>query len=517
MNLDQVRMAEVGPKTILVVDDDKDLLTLVAFVLENEGYKVMTAADDARKRASEVGAATVIDRLLSSRHGFRAALMLCGAGTLGYCLVALRVAPGADLPRHTGWFMVAFACYLPAVALVLAAERRGRPWTGGDLVIIGGLALLFRALLAAIPPSLSDDVLRYVWDGKLINAGVNPYLYAPAAPELAQFRSPLWEGINSKSMSTPYPPLAEALFALVYRLAPESLFGMQLMAVTFDLGVAALLITMLDRWGLDRRRVLVYAWNPLVPLQFAHSAHFDAAMILTLLGAIFLLSGGRRVASGALLGLSVLVRLVPAVVGPIFLPLWGVVGTVAAGVVTVGGLLPWLGSGSAISGILLEASDARFNDSLGYILPRLLGMVVPNSESVARGLASLSVALASLGIALYLWRRGGDWKKLLKACYWLLGLTLLLNAVVEPWYLTWMLPFLCFTLGSTRLGLPVPGPALGWLLLSGTIVLTDLTYAANSPDSLWVWVRAAEYIPLYGLLFWQVITWAFSSRSRGGR
>lgn len=53
MNLDQVRLAELGPKTILVVDDDKDPLTLVAFVLESEGYKVMTAADDARRgRAS---------------------------------------------------------------------------------------------------------------------------------------------------------------------------------------------------------------------------------------------------------------------------------------------------------------------------------------------------------------------------------------------------------------------------------------------------------------------------------
>jgi len=48
MHLDQVRMAEVGPKTILVVDDDRDLLTLVAFFLESECYKVMTAADDAK-------------------------------------------------------------------------------------------------------------------------------------------------------------------------------------------------------------------------------------------------------------------------------------------------------------------------------------------------------------------------------------------------------------------------------------------------------------------------------------
>jgi len=32
-------------KTVLVVDDDRDLLSLVALVLEDEGYKVLTATD----------------------------------------------------------------------------------------------------------------------------------------------------------------------------------------------------------------------------------------------------------------------------------------------------------------------------------------------------------------------------------------------------------------------------------------------------------------------------------------
>jgi hypothetical protein len=460
----------------------------------------------------------VLDRLVSSRLGFGSALLLCGAGLLSYGLAALSLPPGVDLVRHVGWFLLSFACYLPAVVLVLGAERRGRPASVVDLIIIGAVALLARLLLLATAPSLSDDVLRYVWDGKVLNAGIDPYLYPPGASELAQLRSPLWEGINHKSMSTPYPPLAEALFALVYRLFPESLSGMQIMAVVFDLGVVALLVPMLTRWGLDRRRVLIYAWNPLVSLQFAHSAHFDAAMILTLLGAIFLLSKGRRAASGVLLGLSILVKLVPAMVGPLFLPMWGIVGTVAAGAVTIGGLLPWLGSGTALSGILLEASDARFNDSIGYLLERLLGSVAPDPESAARGIASLTVALASAGIALYLWRRHSDWKGLLMASYWLLGLTLLLNAVVEPWYLTWMLPFVCFAIKSTRRGLPALSPALGWLLLSGTIVLTDLTYVPGTPGSTWVWVRAAEYLPLFVLLFLAAFRWArLSFVGRAGR
>ncbi|HEX2922835.1 MAG TPA: hypothetical protein VHS28_02260 [Chloroflexota bacterium] len=446
-------------------------------------------------------------RLVASRSGFRWALLLCGMGISSYGLAALRIPPGADLTRHVGWFMVSFACYLPAVVLILGAERRSRPTSAMDMVIIAAVAVLMRLLLLATVPSLSDDVLRYVWDGKVLNAGIDPYRYPPAAAELAQLRSPLWEGINHKSMSTPYPPLAEGLFALVYRLSPENLIGMQIMAVAFDLGVVALLVPMLAGFGLDVRRVLIYAWNPLVALQFAHSGHFDAAMILTLLGAIFLLSTGRRAASGALLGLSILVKLVPAMMGPLFLPFWGIVGTLAAGAVTVAGLLPWLGNGTALSGILLEASDARFNDSLSYLLVKALGVLLPNPESAARGIASLSVALVSVALGFLLWRERAEWKRLLRSAYWLLGLTLMLNAVVEPWYLTWMLPFVCFAARSNRHGLPSLSPAIGWLLLSGTIVLTDLTYASGAPGSTWVWVRAVEYLPLCGLLLLEAFRW----------
>ncbi len=38
-------MVESRSKTILVLDDDRDLLTLVAFVLESEGYQVETSSN----------------------------------------------------------------------------------------------------------------------------------------------------------------------------------------------------------------------------------------------------------------------------------------------------------------------------------------------------------------------------------------------------------------------------------------------------------------------------------------
>lgn len=100
--------------------------------------------------------------------------------------------------------------------------------------------------------------------------------------------------------------------------------------------------------------------------------------------------------------------------------------------------------------------------------------------------------------------------------YAVIGLFIVVNAVVEPWYLTWVVPFLCFAIPS---GVKPGGwrsPSWGWLLLSGTVMLTDLTYSPHFDRSLWVWVRLAEYGPLFCLLLLRVaerVTEALPSRS----
>ncbi len=441
-------------------------------------------------------------KLSVSEWAFRLGLVACAGGVGSYVVAALQQPLGADLVRHVAWFLAAFAFYLVAVLLVLLAERHLRDGRTGraDLALILMPALLFRLALLVTTPSLSDDVFRYVWDGKLLNAGIDPYRYPPSAPELALLRDSLWEGINHKSMPTPYPPAAEALFAAAYRLLPDSPRAMQAMAVAFDLGVMALLFAMLGSLGLDRRRVLVYGWNPLVLLQFAHGAHYDAAMILPLLGALYLLGMGRRIASGMLLALATAVKLVPFLLVPLFLPLWGWTGLLGMVAVLAAGLLPWWAVGSGPAGLISEAGDARFNDSLGYLLVKLMEPLAPNPEVAARGMALVVLVLFVLLAAIQSWRRPADWKSVLRGSYALLGLFLLLNAVVEPWYLTWVVPFLCFFLRWRPSNFLSRAPAFGWLLFSGLVVLTDLSYLPGAPPSLWVAIRIVEYGPLYLLL-----------------
>src|SRR4026208_386392 len=122
---------------------------------------------------------------------------------------------GAGLEGVSGirFFMtVAFiqsAIYLVAAWIVI----RSRP-SNSTLRIAIAFAVLFRLSILFAPPYLSDDIYRYVWDGRVQAAGINPYRYIPAAPELAQLRDDaIYPKINRKDWAhTIYPAVAQVVF-----------------------------------------------------------------------------------------------------------------------------------------------------------------------------------------------------------------------------------------------------------------------------------------------------------------
>ena len=100
-----------------------------------------------------------------------------------------------------------------------------------------------RLLTLTAPPILSSDMYRYVWDGRVQLAGINPYRYVPAAdPELAFLRdAAVYPHINRAEYAhTVYPPAAQAIFALA-AIATPGVFGMKAMMAAFDvLAIVAL-------------------------------------------------------------------------------------------------------------------------------------------------------------------------------------------------------------------------------------------------------------------------------------
>src|SRR5215471_16314532 len=141
--------------------------------------------------------------------------------------------------------------------------------SGPTLFITVAFAILFRLSVLFAPPLLSDDVYRYVWDGRVQSAGINPYRYIPADNKLEGLRDPvIYPKINRRDYApTMYPPGAETIFLLTTRIS-ESVTWMKATMVAFECIAVWAVVTLLASVGLSRQRVLIYAWHPLVVWEF---------------------------------------------------------------------------------------------------------------------------------------------------------------------------------------------------------------------------------------------------------
>src|SRR5206468_10730027 len=88
-------------------------------------------------------------------------------------------------------------------------------------------------------------------------------------------------------------------------------------AAWMDLLAAGLLAWLLARIGLDPRRAVVMAWSPAGGLQFAHSGHNDAALVLAVVAAALLLSLGKKQAAWLAIAAAVMVKAVPVLMFPV--------------------------------------------------------------------------------------------------------------------------------------------------------------------------------------------------------
>ena len=232
---------------------------------------------------------------------------------------------------------------------MLRLERQPVP-----LRVIWGFAVLFRLTLLFSPPSLSNDIYRYIWDGHLLNLGVNPYAFPVNSAALEPFATPLRALVNHNWMASPYLPAAQLLFGLLSRIAPQSITAFQITAAVLDLGTGWLVMDLLAKLGLARQRVLIYLWNPLVVVEFAHAAHVDAWMIFLMMLAFWLLRRSTQpLLSAIALAAATLTKGLPALLAPLFLRRWGWKGTALYVLIITGALAVFAaGAGWGLSGPL---------------------------------------------------------------------------------------------------------------------------------------------------------------------
>ncbi len=363
-----------------------------------------------------------------------------------------------------------------------------------SLLIFG--ALVFRATLWPMQPTLSDDLQRYRWDAKVQANGWNPYAVAPNDPRLAYLRDSYWEIMPGRETPTIYPPVTELVYCAAWKVFPGPT-GFKVPFAAADV-LVLLLLAWMFRGAPDRVfRVAVYAWNPLVIVEFAGSGHNDVLALLGIVGGLALLK--KRPAFAAVsIALAAMAKVFPAVLLPVWIRKAGWpekrAGWLAAGLAGMACflvLLPYWNALGAFQANLThyEANWKNYNASLYTLMDWLTGG--------GTQIPALMSRVVILGLALWLaWKR----EEPTHAAYLLIGTSLAFWPNGYSWYFTWIVPLLCF----------FPNPA--WLLLT---VLQFLSYnvligygilGAFQFDRMMQWLI---YAPFYVLLIgrWLLHRW----------
>jgi alpha-1,6-mannosyltransferase len=246
------------------------------------------------------------------------------------------------------------ALTIPAGLLTIAAtgvaERAPQKHA---LWLIFGLAILLRAYVLAFDSLLSSDIYRYVWDGKVQAAGINPYRYFPANQALAFLRDDtIFPHIN-RAFDTIYPPVAQFSFLLVTRIG-ESVTVMRLALVGCEAVTVVVIILLLQRLNRPVTRVVAYLWHPLPLWEIANSGHVDALMVALMMLGLWIALTGYALRGAAVIAFSLLVKpYVAPVPAGIWRP-WDVKMPIVVIAAVALCYVPYLSVGTAVLGFLAK-------------------------------------------------------------------------------------------------------------------------------------------------------------------
>jgi len=376
-------------------------------------------------------------------------------------------------------------------ALEHSAESRATLW----LVLAG--ALLFRLTLFPLEPSLSTDIHRYRWDARVQQAGWNPYTVRPDDPRLASLRDPSWYVMPGLETPTIYPPLTELVYRFTWRVLPGPM-GFKLPFLLADLLVVCMLAGWIRSTGERSYQLAIYAWNPLVVVEFAASGHNDALAVAGVVAALVIIRRskglstprGAGAASTLLLTAAALAKAFPAVLLPLWLRRTHWRNALWAAALAAACAWPYRSAWPQVLDSLAyyESHWRNNNASLYALLAWFSG-----STDLAAGAGVGVVA----GLAVWAAARRMDPAR---AAYILFAAILLLGPNSYPWYMTWIVPLVCF--------FPASRFAVPWLLLT---VLQFLSYnvlidfQANGRWRFDPFLQWLTYAPFYALLLWQAL------------
>jgi len=366
------------------------------------------------------------------------------------------------------------------------------------------VAVVARILAVWHFPNLSDDIYRFVWDGRLWHLGIHPFSVLPTdvVGSYANLPSELYDQLNSPNYYTIYPPIPQVIFWLSthFTTVESSAFFMQLTHMCFDLGTLYFGFRLLLLMGLPKEKIYLYALHPLVIIELITNLHHESIVIFFLVLTLFALKKETTWLAGVALGGAVAAKILPALFFPlIFFYLrdkkkWTFFFSTAITSLVLFG--PLLLDAEVISNLVESANlymkKFEFNASIYYLL-RSLGYLFYgfNLIHVIGPILTISTLVIIGSISIIPAKRAISFKELITLMMFSFMVYLFLSATVHPWYVATIIGLSIFT--SYR------SPLIRGLL----IFLTYANYMGIEYREI-MWIVFLEYAVVFGVLLYEI-------------
>lgn len=419
----------------------------------------------------------------------------------------------------------------------------------GDITFLTYIAFGFRSVFILAIPNLSQDFYRFIWDGRMILEGFNPYLYTVESfmsngefPVSSAKELYLGMGSLNASHYTNYPPINQLCFVVANLLPGKSILGsvvgIRLIIIAADFGTLYFGKKLLEKLKIPIYNIFWYILNPFIIIELTGNLHFEGVMIFFLIWSLYLLYIGKWPWAAVVLALSISVKLIPLIFLPLFFQ-WFAKGNInqscnneitsslspnnnikkvstkpvlsgvevlnltkltifyaIIGLTTVVLFAPFYSSefiNNYSKTVTLWFQTFEFNASL-YYLAREIGYLFRGYNEIAIIGKTSAIIVILFVLALSFIRKNKNIVQLITAMLLVLSFYYFTSTTVHPWYIATLLILGVFT----KYKFP--------LVWSFVIIFSYLAYIninkADKSENLWV--IAIEYIIVYGVFIWEV-------------
>lgn len=340
------------------------------------------------------------------------------------------------------------------------------------------LGITVRVLFLPAIPNLSQDFYRFIWDGRLLILGINPYVFTPGqlanGSQIAQDlisldtipnAKALIQGMGNLNAShySNYPPINQLCFALAALFAKNSILGsvigLRILIIGADIGILYFGKKLLERLKMPVKNIFWYFLNPFIIIELTGNLHFEAVMLFFVIWSLYLLDTKRWVLAAITLGISISVKLVPLLFLPLFYKYLVPKGLFSKGFwkmkkfywVTLATVVlcfapfvskTFITNFSATIGLWFQSFE--FNASVYYII-RWIGFQTIGWNIIATVGLILPIVVFICVVLLSLFRKYNTTQNLIIGMLLAISIYFLLATTVHPWYIATPLLLCVFT------------------------------------------------------------------------